>query len=302
MEANEEMLATLVPLVTSYGLRIVGVLFALWASFRIAGWLQNRVTRGLRQRSFDETLSIFFGNLLRWLVLVAAVLACLGVFGIETTSFAAIIGAASLAVGLAFQGTLSNFAAGVMLLVFRPFKVGDYIVAGGKEGKVAEIGLFVTALDTVDNRRIFLPNTAIGSGAIENNTAHPVRRIDIDREQWEKFLVRVRQTVFFWKGVPRPAQADVSLAALLARRDQVRSEQTVAPAEARPELFKPAQSVILPNPAASRSAPDSAKVPQEERPPQSGEAKPETTASRLLVGGSMTAAACQSRSWDGRRR
>jgi small conductance mechanosensitive channel len=106
-------------------------------------------------------------------------LACLSIFGIETTSFAAIIGAAGLAVGLAFQGTLSNFSAGVMLLVFRPFKVGDYVVTGGKEGKVVEIGLFVTALDSPDNRRIYVPNTAIGSNVIENHTANPLRRVDI---------------------------------------------------------------------------------------------------------------------------
>jgi small conductance mechanosensitive channel len=179
MDTNK-LLETVVPLVTTYGVRIVGVLVAIWVSFTVAGWLQRKVTGGLRQRRFDETLSLFFGSLLRWLIIVGAVLACLGVFGIETTGFAAVIGAAGLAVGLAFQGTLSNFAAGVMLLVFRPFKVGDYVVAGGKEGVVAEIGLFVTSLDTLDNRRIYLGNTAIGAGAIENCTAHPVRRVDID--------------------------------------------------------------------------------------------------------------------------
>jgi len=177
---TDKLIETFLPLLTTYGLRVLGVLVALWASFRIAGWLQQRVTQGLRARKFDETLSIFFGSVLRWLLIVAAVLACLGVFGIETTSFAAIIGAAGLAVGLAFQGTLSNFAAGVMLLVFRPFKVGDYIVAAGKEGTVAEIGLFVTAIDSLDNRRIYVGNTAIGASAIENYSAHPMRRVDID--------------------------------------------------------------------------------------------------------------------------
>jgi small conductance mechanosensitive channel len=171
---------TLIPLATTYGLRVLGVIIAVWASFWIAGWLQHRVTGVLRLRKFDETLSIFFGNLLRWLILVASMLACLSVFGIETTSFAAVIGAGGLAIGLAFQGTLSNFSAGVMLLVFRPFKVGDLVVAGGKEGTVAEIGLFVTALDSPDNRRMYIPNTAIGSGVIENYTAHPLRRVDID--------------------------------------------------------------------------------------------------------------------------
>jgi small conductance mechanosensitive channel len=176
----QQVLESLLPMITSYGLRFIGVLFAIWVSFVFAGWLQRRLTSTLLQRKFDQTLSIFFGNMLRWVIIAAAVLACLGVFGIETTSFAALIGAAGLAVGLAFQGTLSNFAAGVMLLVFRPFKVGDYIVAGGKEGTVAEISLFVTVLDTLDNRRVYVSNTAIGAGAIENFTEHPVRRVDID--------------------------------------------------------------------------------------------------------------------------
>lgn len=169
----------LIPIVAMYAVRVVGVLIALWASFAISSWLQRRITHGLRDRKFDETLAIFFGNLLRWMILIASVLACLSVFGIETTSFAAVIGAAGLAVGLAFQGTLSNFSAGVMLLVFRPFKVGDYVIAGGKEGTVAEIGLFVTAVDSPDNRRFYVPNTAIGSAVIENYSAHALRRVDV---------------------------------------------------------------------------------------------------------------------------
>jgi small conductance mechanosensitive channel len=177
---SEKFLEVYVPILATYGVRIVGVLVAVWVSFAIAGSLQRRLTDGLRRRKFDETLSIFFGNLLRWLIIVGAVLACLGVFGIETTSFAAVIGAAGLAVGLAFQGTLSNFAAGVMLLVFRPFKVGDLVTAGGQTGTVSELGLFVTALDTVDNRRIFVPNSVIGAGVIENVTHNPLRRVDID--------------------------------------------------------------------------------------------------------------------------
>src|SRR5688572_4612040 len=105
------LVETNLPLLISYGARFIGVLIAIWFAFTVAGFLQRRTTSVLLQRRFDETLSIFFGSLLRWLVIVAAGIACLGVFGIETTSFAALIGAAGLAVGLAFQGTLSNFAA-----------------------------------------------------------------------------------------------------------------------------------------------------------------------------------------------
>jgi small conductance mechanosensitive channel len=108
-----------------------------------------------------------------------ALLAALGMFGIRTTSFAAVIGAASLAIGLAFQGTLSNIASGVMLLIFRPFTVDDVINAAGITGKVIEIGLFTTAFDTLDNRRIFVPNALIFGGTIENVTFHEKRRVDV---------------------------------------------------------------------------------------------------------------------------
>lgn len=176
----EDSLKALVPILIAYSVRIVGALIALWISFRVSSWVQGRLTRTLRRRKFDETLAIFFGNIVKWTVLTAAILACLSVFGIETTSFAAILGAAGLAIGLAFQGTLSNFAAGVMLLVFRPFKVGDFVVISGQSGTVIEIGLFSCSLDTLDNRRIIVPNTSVGSAVIENVTFNDKRRVDID--------------------------------------------------------------------------------------------------------------------------
>jgi len=174
----ERFLAEVLPTVTTYGVRAVGALVALWVAFRIAAMLQDRVTQGLQRRRFDATLSIFFGNLTRWLVLTASVLAVLSIFGIETTSFAAVLGAAGLAVGLGFQGTLSNFSAGVMLLVFRPFRVDDVVVLGGQLGAVKEIGLFVTAIDTLDGRRVILGNSAVSGGMIENCTHNPLRRAD----------------------------------------------------------------------------------------------------------------------------
>lgn len=176
----DETLKELIPTLIDYGVRIIGVLFALWLSFRIAAWAQSRMVASLEKRSFDKALTLFFGNLVRWLIVVSAVLACLSVFGIETTSFAAILGAAGLAVGLAFQGTLSNFSAGVMLLTFRPFKIGDLVKIDGNLGIVAEIGLFTTALDTLDNRRIIVPNGTVISGTIENISHNRVIRVEID--------------------------------------------------------------------------------------------------------------------------
>jgi len=166
--------------IIDYGTKIVGVLIAIWLSFRLAAWLEKKVTSVLRARKFDEALSLFFGSLARWLLIIMAVTGCLGVFGVDTTSLAALIGAAGLAIGLAFQGTLGNFAAGVMLLTFRPFSIGDYIKVGAQEGVVAEIGLFVTAMDTLDNRRVIIPNSTVTAGTIENYTHNEFRRVDID--------------------------------------------------------------------------------------------------------------------------
>lgn len=170
---------TLVTLASTWGIRVLGVLVALYFAFKIAGWARGATARALERAEFDQTLTKFFASMARYAVLVAAVLSCLSIFGIETTSFAALIGAAGLAVGLAFQGSLSNFAAGIMLLAFRPFKVGDVVIAGGVTGVVQEIELFTTEFTALDNRRIIVPNTAIFSGTIENLTHHPTRRVDI---------------------------------------------------------------------------------------------------------------------------
>lgn len=113
-------------------------------------------------------------------MLVLIILACLSVFGVETTSFAAVLGSAGIAIGLALQGTLGNFASGIMLLMFRPFQVGDVVTIGGVTGKVNEIELFTTTLDTFDNRRFIIPNGSVFGSTIENISFHPQRRADVD--------------------------------------------------------------------------------------------------------------------------
>jgi len=162
-----------------FSINAAGALAFLVASWMVAGWVRRVVRRGFAKAEVDDTLGIFLSNAARWALLIMALLAALGMFGIQTTSFAAVIGAAAFAIGLAFQGTLSNIASGVMLLVFRPFKVGDVINAAGVTGKVVEIGLFTTSFDTVDNRRIFVPNALIFGGTIENVTYHDTRRVDV---------------------------------------------------------------------------------------------------------------------------
>ena len=160
-------------------IRVAGALLFLAVAWMVGAWCRRCVRKALTKTHVDETLSIFLANAARWTVLLLAVLAALGMFGIQTTSFAAVIGAAGLAIGLAFQGTLSNIASGIMLLVFRPFTVDDFINAGGVNGRVVEIGLFTTTFDTLDNRRIFVPNSLIFGGTIENDTYHDVRRVDV---------------------------------------------------------------------------------------------------------------------------
>lgn len=163
-----------------YGMKVALVLIILFLALTIAGWVSAAVHGSLRKMKFDATLSKFIAKLARWSVLGIAAITCMGYFGVETTSFAAVLGAAGFAIGLAFQGTLSNFAAGAMLLLFRPFKVGDVVNLNGQLGKVDEIELFSTTLDTFDNRRIILPNSDVFGSTIENITYHPVRRVDVE--------------------------------------------------------------------------------------------------------------------------
>jgi small conductance mechanosensitive channel len=180
LSALDKLWATLIEFGSTWGIRIVGVLVALIIAFIIAGMFSRTLIRSLEKRNFDQTLTRFFGALLRYIVLGGAVIGCLGVFGIQTASFAALIAALGLAIGLALQGTLSNFAAGVMLLVFRPFKVGDLINVAGQLGIVEELQLFTTDMKTLDNRKLVVPNGSVFGAVIENVGAHPTRRVDIN--------------------------------------------------------------------------------------------------------------------------
>ncbi|MEQ8848305.1 MAG: mechanosensitive ion channel [Botrimarina sp.] len=162
------------------GMRVALVLVILFLAMTLAGWVGAAARASLTRMRFDATLAKFLSKLARWGVLLLAGLTCLSYFGVETTSFAAVIGAAGFAVGLAFQGTLSNFAAGAMLLMFRPFKVGDVVNIGGNLGIVDEIELFTTTIDTFDNRRFVVPNGDVFGATIENVTFHPRRRVDVE--------------------------------------------------------------------------------------------------------------------------
>ncbi len=175
----EKILETLTVKAAEYASQTVLALVLLIVAWIVAGTLSRVVRTNLEKTEFDKTLTRFFSRLLYWVIMVLALLACLSVFGIQTTSFAAIIGAAGLAVGLAFQGTLSHFAAGAMLLTFRPFKVGDVVDTGGQLGTIDEIGLFTTHMDTFDNRRVIIPNNEVFGSIITNYTYHPKRRVEV---------------------------------------------------------------------------------------------------------------------------
>ena len=176
----EQLLEQLQLIATQWGIKVVGVLVAATVGLMVANSLSGRLRKTLEARKFDLTLTRFFANLVRYAILAGVALGCMGVFGIETTSFAGLIAAAGLAIGLAFQGTLSNFAAGVMLLIFRPFKVGDYVKVAGIDGTVEQIELFTCEFKSLDNRRVVVPNSAIFGATINNVTHYPIRRVDVD--------------------------------------------------------------------------------------------------------------------------
>lgn len=165
--------------VEQHGPAALGVVILMVVAWILAGWARATTRRALLKTKFDPTLGKFFSNMLRWAILVLAVVTSMQFFGITATSFAAVIGAVTLAIGLGFQNSLSNLAAGVMLLVFRPFRVGDFVNIAGQLGTVNEIDLLITEIDTPDGRRISLPNGQVFGNIIENITHHPRRRVDI---------------------------------------------------------------------------------------------------------------------------
>ena len=161
-----------------YGLRIVGAIaifvIGKWVAKKISGLIKRLMDRG----EIDTTLSEFIASIIDILLLIVVILAAINNLGIDTTSFIAILGAAGLAIGLALQGTFGNIGAGVILILFRPFEVGDFISAGGESGTVESITLFNTTLLTPDNKVILIPNSAVASGNITNFSKKETRRVD----------------------------------------------------------------------------------------------------------------------------
>jgi len=176
---DQEQIDKLVDFATVYGIRIIAALLI----FVIGRWIAKLLTRSVRKvmekKEVDPALTSFVSSLLYAILLIIVVLAAISKIGVQTTSFIAILGAAGLAIGLALQGSLANFAAGVLIMLFRPFKIGDFIDAGGATGVVEEIGILATELKSPDNKKIIVPNAGIMSGNITNITANDTRRCDM---------------------------------------------------------------------------------------------------------------------------
>jgi len=175
----EDLLSRVWALLTIYGLKVIAAI----AVFIVGRWIVKRLTifteKVMNKRRMDPTIVSFVANLTYMALLVFVVLAALGQLGIQTTSFIAVIGAAGLAIGLALQGSLSNFAAGFLMIIFRPFKVGDFIEGAGVAGTVEAIHIFTTQLLTPDNKTIIIPNSSLTAGNITNYSAKGTRRVDL---------------------------------------------------------------------------------------------------------------------------
>ncbi|ADE54164.1 mechanosensitive ion channel family protein [Coraliomargarita akajimensis] len=165
--------------VTDWGMRVVAALII----FIIGMWLAKRI-RGLlsmlmEKKGLEETLRAFFSNFAYYGMVAFVIIAAVHKLGVETTSLAAVFAAAGLAVGLALQGSLSNFASGVLIIAFKPFKAGDFVSAAGEGGFVVEVSMLTTELRTPDNVCVILPNSTVMSSAIKNFSAHATRRVDL---------------------------------------------------------------------------------------------------------------------------
>ena len=165
--------------ITEYGIKVLGAI-VIWI---VGSWIIKKITKATRKvmakKDYDESLQKFLVNLIGWILKILLVVTILAKLGIETTSFAALLAAVGLAIGMALQGSLANFAGGVLLMIFKPIKIGDLIEAQGAIGVVKEIEIFTTKLTGLSNREIIIPNGALSNGNIINYTTEGTRRVDL---------------------------------------------------------------------------------------------------------------------------
>ncbi|TAK98193.1 MAG: mechanosensitive ion channel [Rhodospirillaceae bacterium] len=181
----EQMLSrtmdTAMTMATTYGLRTVGALIIFAVGWFVARQVQRALIRvGRKSPRVDLTIATFLGALAKYLIVAFTLIAVMASFGVETTSVVAVLGAAGIAIGLALQGTLSHVAAGFMLVLFRPFRVGDAVETAGVSGTVTEVGLFTTEIRNADNVRVIVPNNAVWSGVTKNLSSNSTRRSELE--------------------------------------------------------------------------------------------------------------------------
>jgi small conductance mechanosensitive channel len=176
---TDQLIENATELGTAFGVNVIAAI----AIFVLGRWAAKLVfrfaTAGLERAHMEPLLVRFLGNMLYTLMLIVVVLAAISQLGVQTASLIAVLGAAGLAVGLALQGSLANFAAGVLIMIFRPYRIGDYIEGGGTAGTIEEVQIFTTVLKTPDNRRVIVPNGQMMNGTITNYSANPTRRVDL---------------------------------------------------------------------------------------------------------------------------
>lgn len=175
----QEYVNDYLPIVIEYGVKVLLAVLVFVIGKMLAKYISDFIKRSMLKSGVDETVSSFASNLSNGLLMAFVVIAALGQVGIQTASFVAIIAAAGLAIGLALQGSLANFASGVLMILFRPIKLGDFVEAGGAVGTVSNISIFSTILKTGDNKTIIVPNSGIMGGAITNYSTESTRRIDL---------------------------------------------------------------------------------------------------------------------------
>ncbi|SNR17515.1 mechanosensitive ion channel family protein [Tenacibaculum jejuense] len=209
MEKNIDKLKGIL---VEYAPKVVAALLLLIIGLWIISIVTKAVRKLMEKRGIDTSLRGFLGSLVNWTLKIFLLVTVAGQLGVETTSFAAIIAAAGLAIGMALQGSLSNFAGGALIMIFRPFKVGDYIEAQGEQGVVKDIQIFTTKLNTVDNKEVIIPNGVLSNGNIINYSSEEKRRVDLtfgvsydaDIKQTKEVLLSVTENTPFTLKDPAP--------------------------------------------------------------------------------------------------
>lgn len=209
----EDNLLKLKNILFQYAPKVVSALIILIIGLWIIKLLTKATNKLMEKRNLDVSLRGFLSSLVGWALKIFLFVTVAGQLGVETTSFAAVIAAAGLAIGMALQGSLSNFAGGALIMIFRPFKIGDYIEAQGEQGVVKDIQIFTTKINTIDNKEVILPNGALSNGNITNYSSEENRRVDLtfgvsydaDIKQTKDVLLKVINNTPYTLKSPEPA-------------------------------------------------------------------------------------------------